>query len=366
MIYIEIKRTFRQAGNALLRAARNLQWRHGCAGAGLLVALQVCAQPAAPLLLALEKGDNTLAIIDPLALKIVARIPAGPDPHEVIASQDGTRAYISNYGGEGSTLNTISVVNLDTRTALAPIDLGALHSPHGLWFANGKLYFTAETSKVIARYDPATERIDWILGTGQDRIHMLVVSAARIVTSNVRSGTISIIEEAAASGGPEVPAGAGRTTWSVSNVRSGNGAEGFDIAPDGRQIWAANAKDDTATIIDAAAKSVIQTIPIPVQGANRLKFTPDGRRVLISGLGSGAASSGGNLAVFDAASRKQVKMLNLGGGAAGILITPDGARAYIAVSTRNRIAVVDLSSLAVVHEIATGNRPDGLAWAVRK
>jgi YVTN family beta-propeller protein len=366
MAYIETVRSFRQASSALREAAKNLRLRWAWSGAGLLFALQVCAQPSAPLLLALEKGDNTLAIINPAALKIVARIPAGPDPHEVTTSEDGTRAYISNYGGEGSTLHTISVVNLEERTALAPIDLGALRSPHGLWMANGKLYFTAETSKVIARYDPAAARIDWILGTGQDRTHMLVVSGARIVTSNVRSGTISIIEETTANGGPETPAGAARTTWSVSNVRSGNGSEGFDVAPDGREIWAANAKDDTATIIDAAAKSVIQTIPIPVQGANRVKFTPDGRRVLISGLGSGAASAGENLVVFDATSRRQLKTLNLGGGAAGILITPDGARAYIAVSARNRIAVVDLKSLAVVHEIPTGNRPDGLAWAVRK
>ena len=126
----------------------------------LLVAMRVSAQIPSPALLALEKSDNTLAIVDPASLQVVAHVAAGQDPHEVIASDDGKLAYISNYGGEGSTLNTISVVDLVARKALPPIDLGALHSTHGLAFAGGKLYFTAETNKVIGRYDPAKQRVD--------------------------------------------------------------------------------------------------------------------------------------------------------------------------------------------------------------
>ena len=49
-------------------------------------------------LLALSKKDQTLAIVDPSSLKVLARIPVGNDPHEVIASTDGKTAYVSNYG----------------------------------------------------------------------------------------------------------------------------------------------------------------------------------------------------------------------------------------------------------------------------
>ena len=61
-------------------------------------------------LLVLAKTDNTLAIVDPKSLHIVARMPSGPDPHEVIASADGRFAYISNYGG--GAYNTLTVVDL--------------------------------------------------------------------------------------------------------------------------------------------------------------------------------------------------------------------------------------------------------------
>ena len=341
----------------------------------------VDAQTPSPALLVLEKSDNTLAIVDPASLKIVGRVPAGPDPHEVESSSDGKLTYISNYGGSDSSLHTISVVDLTAQKALPPIDLGALHSPHGLVFAGGKLYFTAETNKVVGRYDPATQSVDWLIGTGQDRTHMVVVSAAldRVFTSNVSSGTISIIEQVSAPspgpppgatpppGGPPPgsgpPGGIPRKTWRITNVTAGRGAEGFDVSPDGREIWAANAQDGTVTIIDVATKKATQTLPIPVRG-NRLKFTPDGERVLVSGGPSGP--SGANLVILDVVTHKEVIRFDFGGGSAGIQITPDGSRAYVAVSGKNKVAVVDLKTLEIDGYIATGNGPDGLAWAQRK
>jgi len=319
-----------------------------------------------PALLVLEKSDNTLAIVDPVRLAIVARVPAGPDPHEVAASSDSKLAYISNYGGPGSDLHTISVVDLVAQKPLQAIDLGALHSAHGLDFMGGELYFTVETNKAIGRYDPASERVDWVLGTGQDRTHMVWVSETldRIVTSNVSSATISIIDQVSPSrSGFGPPGAAPRKTWEVTNVPAGRGSEGFDVSPDGREIWVANAQDNTVTIIDHGARKPIATLEISVKGANRLRFTPDGKYVLISGLGGGPSSSGPNLAVFEASTRRETKQIKLGGGSAGILIEPDGSRAYVAVSASNKVAVIDLRTFDVAGYIPTGRGPDGLAWA---
>ncbi len=362
-----------------MNSGRTSIWRVALLGVLMLAASFAAAQTPSAALLVLEKADNSLAIVDPASLQVVARVPAGQDPHEIVASPDGKLAYISNYGGSDSTLNTITVVDLAAREALPPINLGALRSPHGLVFAGGKLYFTVETNKAIGRYDPATQSIDLVLGTGQDRTHMIVVSEGldRIVTSNVSSGTISIIEQGLLPNGgfnpppggnappPPPRAGGPRKTWRVTNVPAGHGAEGFDVSPDGKEIWAANAQDATVTIVDAASKKVTQTVPISLKGANRLKITPDGKHVLIAGLG-GSGSTGANLVVFDAAARKEVKQLNLGGGSSGILIVPNGSRAYVAVSANNKVAVVDLNTWEVIGQVPVGKQPDGLAWAQPK
>src|SRR6266478_3400766 len=183
--------------NRWMNSGRTSIWGAAVSGVLLLGANFTAAQTPSPALLVLEKSDNSLAIVDPANLQIVARVPAGPDPHEIVASADGKLAYISNYGGSDSTLNTVSVIDLAARKALLPINLGALRSAHGLAFAGGKLYFTAETNKAAGRYDPATQSVDLVLGTGQDRTHMVAVNESldRIVTSNVSSGTISIIEQ---------------------------------------------------------------------------------------------------------------------------------------------------------------------------
>ena len=39
-----------------------------------------------------------------------------------------------------------------------------------------KSWFTAEGSKSIGRYDPASGKLDWSMGTGQDRTHMIYVT----------------------------------------------------------------------------------------------------------------------------------------------------------------------------------------------
>ena len=143
-----------------------------------------------------RRGAETWTI-PPTARDSFGRALAGPDPHEVVASTDGRTAYISNYGGPGSDLDTISVVDLVTQKALPAINLGALHSTQGLAFWGNKLYFTAETNKVVGRYDPASKSVDWVMGTGQDRTHMIEVSSdgEHIFTSNVASATISLIDE---------------------------------------------------------------------------------------------------------------------------------------------------------------------------
>jgi DNA-binding beta-propeller fold protein YncE len=325
-------------------------------------------------LLALSKRDHTLAIVDPKALQVVARAPVGPDPHEVIASSDGKTAYVSIYGG--GRYHALSVIDLVGQKALPDIDTGALNGPHGLVFVGGKVWFTAEGAKAVASYDPASAKIDWIMGTGQNRTHMLYVTAdeKQIYTTNVNSATVSILEQVTlppmgpppsgvrrrAQAPPSPPGGnQPRTDWNQTVIPVGKGSEGFDVSPDGRELWTAKAQGGTLSVIDLQTRTVIATLDAKVFGANRLKFTPDGKLVLISSLRDG------NLVVYDTASRKEFKRVPIGHGAAGILIDPDGSRAFIACSPDNYVAVVDLKTFEVRGHIDVGGEPDGLAWAVR-
>jgi YVTN family beta-propeller protein len=97
-----------------------------------------------------------------------------------------------------------------------------------------------------------------------------------------------------------------------------------------------------------------------VRSANRLKFTPDGKYALVSLL------NGPDLVVLDAKAKKVVKRIPIGRGAAGIVIEPNGARAFVACTPDNFVAVVDLKTMTVIGHISAGLEPDGMDWAVRK
>jgi YVTN family beta-propeller protein len=312
-----------------------------------------------PVLLALSKTDHTLSIVDPVTLKVIAKMPVGPDPHEVIASADGTRAWVSNMlNSQGHELDVLDLVN---HKALPSIDTAPMVGLHGLDFQGGKVWFTAQGAKAIGRLDPSTGKTEWIMGTGQDFTHLLRVmpDGQTIFVSNAHSASVSIIGNREVPPDPTHPArpGPAERDWFVTTIPTSLGTEGFDVSPDWKELWTAAASDGRLWIIDTAQRRVAASIDAKLNGANRLKFTPDGQRVLISIL------STGDLFVYDVASRKEVKRVSLGKGCAGILMDPDGSRAFVGCTAANYVAVVDLKTLTVTSHLDVGGGPDGLTWA---
>jgi YVTN family beta-propeller protein len=311
------------------------------------------AATPSPALLILDKEDSSLAIVDPATKGVVGRVPTGESPHEVAVSDDGKLAFTSNYGAK-TPGHTLSVIDLAAQKEIHRVDLGPMGRPHGLAYRDGKLYFTAELAKLVGRYDPSANKVDWLLGTGQNGTHMILFSRSgdEAFTSNIGSNTVTAI---AMSG-----------KWDETVIPVGKGPEGIDISPDGREVWSASSRDGGISIIDPATKVVKQTFNIGTKRSNRVKFTPDGGRVLVSDL------AGNELVVIDAAKRAVIKRLKVGKQPEGILIVPtqqaggDGPRAYVAVAGDNNVAILDLDALEVNGRIATGHGPDGMAWAVQK
>jgi len=296
-------------------------------------------------LLVLNKEDATFVIVDLAAGKILATVPVGQGPHELVASPDGKWAFASNYGNGPAPGHTISMIDIAAKKELRRIDVSPLSRPHGLAFVGGKLYFTAEANKKIARYDPAADKIDWEFETGQNGTHMVLPTkdARTIFTSNIGSNTVSAIQEGADG------------KWTQTIIPVGKGPEGIDLSPDGKQVWSAHSGDGGVSVIDVASKKVLHTIDVGTKRSNRIRLTPDGKFALISDLDAG------NLVVLDTATRKELKRLALGKNPEGVLI-PESSRAFVAVNGDNHVAVVDLKTWQVVSKIATGTGPDGMAW----
>ena len=306
----------------------------------LVVAVLVVASAQEPpgRLLVLLRDASALAIVDPENGTVLGRVPTGRDPHEVTASADGRLAFVA------SMVDGISVIDIAAREEIRRVDPGQGSQTHDVVFAAGKVYFTIEGYKSIGRYDPSTNQIDWTLGIGQDGTHMLVLDQDRdrMFLPNTGSNTVTMVQGAMAG-----PARASLTHIAVP----GETPEGIDLSPDGRELWTATRSDGGVSIIDVESRRVVETLDLGMLDANRLKFTPDGRVLIIDGE---AAS----LVVLDAASRTVIKRLTVGStdtGDGAVLVEPGGARAYLGLRAADRVAVVDLNTLEVTFEMPMGD-----------
>lgn len=314
-------------------------------------------------LLATSKTDHTLSIIDPATLKIIAKVPTGPNPHEVVVTPDGKTAYVSNPGN--SDLHEINVIDIQHQKALPNIDTAPFLGPHGMAYLDGKLWFTAQGSKAVARYDTQTATFDLALGTGQDFTHLIHVTAdgKKFYTTNVDSGTVSIFENMLVQ--PTVPptgvlppTAKPHMDWVQTLIPVSKGAEGFDVSPNGKELWTATPAG-ILYIIDLDNKKVAATIDTKVKGLHRLKFTPDGKYVAIVSVKTG------DLLFYDTKTRKEIKRIKTGQGA-GLLMDPIANRLFIACSPNDYISIIDLKTLEVSGKLEVGGRPDGMEWSVIK
>ncbi len=294
-------------------------------------------------LLVLLRDASALAIVDPVAGTVLGRVPTVENPHEVTASDDGTLAFVASPS-EG-----ISVIDLETLTELRRLEIGLGSEPHDVRFADGKLYFTAEGYKVIGRYDPQRDEVEWLLGTGQDGTHMFVFSEDlnTIFTANRGSDTVTVVEDVAA----------GPPNWRVTAIPvGGDFPEGIDLSPDGREVWTATRNDGGISIIDVATKALVERLDLNMTDPSRLRFTPDGKRVLIA---DGGDSS---LIVLDVTTRREITRLDLAPNA--VLVQPDGLQAYAALRGDDSVAVIDLATLEITAQISMGpgSGPGCMFW----
>jgi YVTN family beta-propeller protein len=322
------------------------------AGAGTLAGQSraVSTLPS-PTLLVAEKRGGLLGVVDATTLQVIAHVPAAPSPHEV--ATDGRFAYVSTQGGP-----LITVIDLATLKPVDSVDVGAIGQVHGLAVQSGKLYFTSERARTVARYDPQTRRIDWLFGGGQGRTHMVVVTAdgSKLFTTNISSGSLSIIERVEPAAGRGGRGAAAQPDWTITAIATGAGAEGLALSPDEKTVWTANVPARSLSVVDVATKQLVATIPVTTTYTNRLVFTSDGRHVLATDL------RGPEVTVFDAATHKELKRIQVGGGTEGLIVEPNGRRAFISSPPQNKVVIIDLPTLAVTGEITGLDGPDGLAW----
>lgn len=299
-----------------------------------------------PILVALNKAESSLAILDAAEMKLLGKVPTGDSPHEVVISEDGKTAFVANYGGQNTPGSSISVIDIESRKELRRVDVLPLMRPHGLIVLGGKLYFTSEVNRLIARYDPAANKIDWMMGTGQNYSHMIVATPdqKKFYTANIGSDSVTAFEFA------NVPPAGSK----VTHIAVGKQPEAIDLSPDGKEVWVGLNAEGAVDVVDTVAAKFKEKINIGGR-PYRIKFLPDGRRVLFT------MPNSKELLIYDTATRKELKRIKLESIPLGVVTSKDGKIGFLSVVETDGVLKIDLEKGEVIGKAETGAGPDGVA-----
>jgi YVTN family beta-propeller protein len=303
--------------------------------------------------------DNTASIIDIASRRTVATLPTGAGPHEVAVSHDGRWAVISNYGVRGAPGNSLTVIDVTRAVVARTIDLGRYQRPHSSAFLPGDsiLAVTSEATRTLVLVNFVTGVVDTTIPTNGGGSHMVAVTpdGKRAFTANIGDGTVSVLD---------VPA---RTFVSVFAVAPRT--EGIAVTPGGEFVWVGSNTGKTVSIADTRTETVVRThsgFGFPY----RMAVTPDGTTAIVcdpeqSKIRFYNAVTHDEIGAIDVPAEGAAVGADFAASAApeGIIISRDGATAYVALQASSRVAAVDIASRTITGHMSVGTGPDGIGYS---
>lgn len=310
----------------------------------LLLPLALLGQD--PTLLILHKGGSSLGFYSPRG-QLLATVPVGQHPHEMVLSADGKTVYITDNGvmkieDEGAGGNTISIVDIATRKKTGEIVLGQFRRPHGIAIdrLTGLLFVTTELPDQLLVIEPQHASVLRNVGTGGKTSHLVALGSGSrwAFVSNCSSNNVSAID---------------LVSGEFELIPTGARPEGSVMSANRRLLYVANREAARITIIDTGKRAVVGEIPSG-RGPARIAMTPDGKHLVY------ACMHDQTVEVADPVKRKVLWKVRLGGRPVSLSVSPDGRRAYASALESDTVYVVSLGERKIVRAIKTapGSGPD--------
>jgi YVTN family beta-propeller protein len=315
----------------------------------LVLALAGVSAAETEMLLVLFKGSSSLAFYTPDG-KLETEAPVGRHPHEMVLTQDGRYAFVTDNGtmrieqpGEGG--NTVSVVDLRERKRVETINLGNFRRPHGIDYEarTGRVAVTTELPDRLLLIDEPTRSIRRVFETKGRTSHMVrfgpgARGAEWAYVSNSSSATVTAVN---------------LTTGFVREIPTGQRPEGSVLARDGSRLYVANRESASITVIDTERHAAVAELKAG-RGPVRIDMTPDGRYLVCALMHDKAVQ------ILDVETHQVVATIPVEGEPVSLHLSHDGQHAVASAQEMDLVHIVSIPERKVVRTIKTpkGSGPD--------
>ncbi|MBK7859811.1 MAG: YncE family protein [Archangiaceae bacterium] len=314
-----------------------------------------------------EEEKGSIAVIDARTKQVLKSIDltavAGGEhtafmPHNVQVAPDGKSVWVTapseapaGHSGHAAGEEQVIVIDAATDEIVQRITLGTqLHLAHVVVDGDSRFaYATANETSRVYQLDVAAKAIvtSFDLGAGK-KPHGASVCGEQVITANMDGKGMSLIHP-----------GSGH----VEEVALGGVAVQVACTRDGKYVFAS--LYDTKEVVRYERSSGALTriaLPEGSQGPVQLYPAPDGARLFVCDqgmlLGRPASNRLYEIAIAEA---RVVATIEVGSGAHGVVVSEEGAWAYVTNLAGNSLSVVDTAARRVVATISLGASPNGVS-----
>jgi len=311
----------------------------------LLAFVLMLATSSAAELMVLHKGGSSLGFYSEEG-KLLATVPVGQHPHEMILSPDGKLLYITDNGTmkieqAGTGGNTVSIVDVQARRKVGEVSLGTFRRPHGIDLdaRTGRVAVSTELPDQLLIIDPSARTVVKTYATQGKTSHMVRfgLGATFAYVSNSSSASIAAVNLA---------------TGAVKPIGVGERPEGSVLSRDGKALYVACREAATVYAIDTAKNEVSGRIAT-AKGPVRIAVTPAGMLVY-------ATMHEPGVEIADPKTMKVVGRVPLPHPVVSLNLSPDGRRAYASAEDYQTVYVISVTDRKLLRQFQTapGMNPD--------
>jgi DNA-binding beta-propeller fold protein YncE len=167
-------------------------------------------------------------------------------------------------------------------------------------------------------------------------------------------------------GGVAYVANTAGNSVSIIDIADGRTTRTLDVPPQpeaiatnraGSDIWVGSNAEGLVSVVDVATGRIRMQLT-GFSWPYRIQLTGDERQVVIPD------ARNETLAVFDVASGEKLKEIALrGAGPQGLAVYRDNRTLFLALSRQNKVLAIDIGTLEILQEYATGAGPDGIGYS---
>ena len=292
------------------------------------------------------RGDGRVRVVSPEDGTAGAAFTVGAEPGEIAVSASGQTAYVAVSGTpDGDAGGTVAVLDLAGKSVRRTFELAGFTSPGGVRLdgSGTTLFVACAPQNALLELDAETGTLEksWKTDTEGAAFVAVTPDGGKLYVPHLAGRKLVGID---------------RKANNVRTILSGDPLSDVDLSPDGREAWVLDHERRSIQVIAAKSDVVVASVPLDDSAPGRLRFTPDGRRVVVV--------QGRRAVLIDTAERKILSALQMPLRGAALAIAPDGNHAVIANRDDDRLTIVALADpLRIVRTFAApGKTPAGVAW----